>query len=412
MPRNLKAVFQLIPRGLAPRLFTVCLISSLFLNGQENFETGKIIDSIAITGNPDENFALYLPKSFNPDVLSPILFIFDPVARGKIGIEAFKQVSETYGHILVCSNSIKNGPYDKNLQITQRWFDHVFKKFNINENQIYLTGFSGGSRLATAIACLTNQPAGVIACGAGFAGVPDYTPRTQNFSYVGICGNRDMNFTEMIKAKHYLDELNFNNTLFVFDGDHRWPPSKSMLQAFDWLAIQAHQKGKVKKSKDEVQNSYTNSWAAAEKDKAEKKFIRAAEGYERILSTYTEFYSLDSIATKLNELKLQKTYRNAVKKRKEAFEKEDDRTKILVTRFNTEYLKPEKFNLKWWKKQLGSIDKDEKSESLELKLMKNRLRFKIFAMAYERMKLSAAVSNKQRDFCKKICGLIYPNFKE
>lgn len=389
----------------------MCLICSLFLNGQEKLEAGIIIDSIEITSNPEENFALYLPESFNPDVLSPILFIFDPAARGKTGIEVFKQASESYGHILVCSNSIKNRSYEQNLEIVQRWFNHIFKKFNINENRIYLAGFSGGSRLATAIACLTNKPAGVIACGAGFAGVPDYTPNTQNFSYVGICGNADMNFTEMITGRHYLDELNFNNTLFVFDGDHRWPPPKSIVQAFDWLSVQAHQKGNLKKTKSEIHQSYSNSWAEVEKDKTVKKLIRAAEGYERILSTYTEFYGLDSIAAKLNELKHQKPYKKAVKSRREVFEKEDNQTQILVTRFNTEYLKPEKSNLKWWKKQLGQIDKKEKLEDLELVLMKKRLRFKIFAMAYERMKLSVAISKNQRDFCKEICTLIYPNFK-
>ena len=37
---------------------------------------------------------------------SAVIFIFDPAARGKIGIQAFIAAAEEYNYILVCSNKI------------------------------------------------------------------------------------------------------------------------------------------------------------------------------------------------------------------------------------------------------------------------------------------------------------------
>ena len=66
-----------------------------------------------------------------------------------------------------------------------------------------LSGFSGGSRLACAIASLTDQFTGVIACGTGFPQIPEYIPSFQKYAYVGLCGNRDFNYSKMIKNKTF-----------------------------------------------------------------------------------------------------------------------------------------------------------------------------------------------------------------
>ncbi len=165
-------------------IFGLCLFAVFFMSAQAPYEAGAITDSISIPDKGGENFSLYLPKSFKHDFLNSIVFIFEPMGRAPLGIEVFIEAAETYGHILVCSTAIKNGPYQRNFEITERLINHVFSEFNINENQIYLAGFSGGSRLASAIASLTNIAAGVIACGAGFTN--SHTPSTQEFSIMWV----------------------------------------------------------------------------------------------------------------------------------------------------------------------------------------------------------------------------------
>ncbi|WP_103070811.1 hypothetical protein [Aquimarina sediminis] len=224
------------------QLFVFLWWGVLLGNAQQVFEKGKVIDSISVFENSSETFALYLPTSFDASKPSSIVFIFEPAARGKVGITPFIEASEAYSHILICSNNNRNGPYAGNFDIANRLFEFVFSNFKVHENQVFLAGFSGGARLASTIAVMTNQIAGVIGCGAGFSENQSQMPSIQQFSYVGICGNRDMNYTEMLTVKKYLQQLNFNHTLITYDGNHSWPPSKEILKAFDWLAIQSHKK--------------------------------------------------------------------------------------------------------------------------------------------------------------------------
>ena len=391
-------------------IFGLCLFAVFFLSAQATYETGAIIDSIPIPNKDGESFSLYLPESFRHDALSSIVFIFEPMGRSKLGIEVFIEAAETYGHILVCSSAIKNGPYQRNFEMTEDLINHVFSKFNINENQIYLAGFSGGSRLASAIASLTNIAAGVIACGAGFT--TSHTPSTQEFDYVGICGNKDMNFMEMMSVRRYLQSLKFNNTLFTFDGNHRWPPQEQILKAFDWLSIEAHKKGHIKKSEKGLRTSYDKNLKFAKKTETNKNPIRAIEEYERVLSTYKAFYPLDSIATKVQALKKGKANISAEKSRKIAFGKENKYTEILVSRFNEDFNSIKKANVSWWKKQLTRIDNEKDSADSEFENMVERLRYKIYAMAYEKMVfVTPKASKEQVAFCKEICKLIYPKFQ-
>ena len=194
---------------------------------------------MSVPNSEEETFTLYLPTTYHPEEGSPILFIFSPSGNGKKGVKTFIKTAEAYNHILICSNNSRNGPLDQNLLITQHLFNHVFSEFKIFENRIYLAGFSGGARLAAGIASATTQVEGVIAYGAGLIPSPNYMPSKKNFSYIGICGDRDMNYQEMFDVQAYLDNLKIPNSLISFDGNHRWPPNEQLLMAFNWLEIEA-----------------------------------------------------------------------------------------------------------------------------------------------------------------------------
>jgi len=390
-------------------IFSLLFLNVFLTSAQGVYDKNKILDSVAVPDAKNENFALYLPDSFDPSELNSVVFIFEPLGRGKLGVQVFVEAAKAHGHMLVCSNNIKNGPYETNFAMAERLFNYIFSEFNIDENQIYLSGFSGGSRLASAIATLTNMPAGVIACGAGFTA--SHSPSTQKFEYVGICGNKDMNFMEMMSVRQYLQKLKFDTTLFTFDGDHRWPPQEQILRAFDWLSVRAHKNGLIKKSEQAIKNSYIKNLEFAEKAAANNNVIRAVEDYERILSTYKAIYTLDSIAAKIEFLKKSKTNKNATKSRKIAFEKENKYTEIVSSRFHEDFNNPKRTNISWWKKQLRKIDKELESADPELINMVARLRYKIYAMAYEKMIFARPKATpEQVAFSREICKLIYPDF--
>ncbi|NHF59027.1 hypothetical protein FK220_006730 [Flavobacteriaceae bacterium TP-CH-4] len=393
-------------------LAVIGLAMAFFSNAQHAYEKGTIIDSIPVGASNNETFALYLPQSFNENELSPIVFVFDPAGRGKTGIKPFIPSAETHGYILVCSNNIRNGPYERNFELANRWFTHIFSNFSISEKQMYVAGFSGGSRLASAIAVLTNQMAGVIACGAGLSQHTSHTPSNHDFSYVGLCGNRDMNYLEMTGVQKFLNKLNVNNTLITYEGDHRWPPSEQLLKAFDWLALQSHKKGTKMQSDDFLIRSYRRSWEEAQKNQINKNPLEAAQGYERIIKSYGSLFATDSISTQLTNLKKTKHYKNAEKNREVAFRKEEMLTKTFIERFNQDYKKPQKANHSWWKRELEKIGETSGATNFEMNRMADRVKYKVFAMAYERMQLATPPpSEKQIAFCKAVGNLVFPKEK-
>ncbi|WP_299315776.1 hypothetical protein [uncultured Aquimarina sp.] len=374
----------------------------------QTYDRGKVIDSILISEITKETFAMYLPKSFESGKKYPFVFIFDPGAEGKRGINQFIKASETYGYILVCSNNTRNGPYDRNFEITNRLFDFVYANFKIKQDQIYLAGFSGGSRLASAIAVLTNQVAGVIGCGAGFSLEQSHIPTTQNFAYAGVCGDRDMNYQEMIRAKGYLQKLNFTNTLITFDGNHSWTPADQILRAFDWLEIQAHLKGIKRREAPEIYKSYLNVYDTALEAQKEGDLIIAVENYERAVTTYNSFYKLDSIVNTLNVILKSKVYKKLLKSVSNAFDREVILTRKFTTRLFEDYKNYDKIDFSWWEKELGELKKLDEKEDPQTKKMLERLRFQIFAVAYSMNNPNLYQPNKQqKEFIDKIRKLIY-----
>ncbi len=395
---------------------TIVLLVLLGLGSLLNaqiFEIGVVLDSIPVANSDNETFALYLPKSYNSAELSPILFIFSPAGNGKKGVDSFIDAAEKYNHILVCSNNSKNGPLDRNFAIAERLFNHVFSNFNINENGVYLAGFSGGSRLVTAIATVNDLFKGVIACGAGFSSVPSYMPSTQNFSYAGLCGDRDMNYMEMIDVQKYLNRLKLRNTLFTFDGGHKWPPSEQILMAFDWLEIESQKKGHLKIANSEVLKSYTKNLERAKIALNNRQPLLSAEYYERAVNTYGSFFNLDSIRQKLKNLKKSKDYINTLKLREQAFKKEVVLTSSFLNRLDKDYENPEKANLKWWEREFEKLNKQIAKTDSEMPKMIERLRFKVFVAAYMKNNSEGVKpTENQLSFCKAIISQLYPKQKE
>ena len=72
-------------------------------------EKGIIVDTIKCKKNQKFSYALYLPDHYNPIIKWPVIYIFDPAARGSLAVKNFKQAAEQYGYIVACSNNSRNG---------------------------------------------------------------------------------------------------------------------------------------------------------------------------------------------------------------------------------------------------------------------------------------------------------------
>lgn len=393
------------------RLIVICIGLSFIcdsVRGQDIvLKKGVVIDSLAVSDTQGESFALYLPNSYQPEALSPIVFIFDPGGRGKSGVSPFVSAAEKYGHILVCSNNSRNGPQKENFEIANRLTNHIFNNFNIADDQLYIAGFSGGSRLATTIAVLTNTFAGVIACGAGFSSSIAQIPSDQNFAYAAIIGDSDFNYRELHRNKTYLNKIGFENTLFTFKGEHRWPPKEEILNAFNWLNLK-YVKKKGNPNTNLLLSQLKTELQTTKNLEKEKRYLPAAENYSRILDTYASFFELDSVANLYAALRKKSAYVSALKSAQKSLEQEKSISERLYDKLFADLKNPEKAKIKSWEKEVGKLNTLANKGNTVTQLMVGRVKKGLLAACYERVYFSGGKNSSEKELAQSIRKLLFP----
>ncbi|MAP54176.1 hypothetical protein [Altibacter sp.] len=322
------------------------------------FERGQILDSLPVMESK-ETYALYIPTSYTEENPSSIIFIFDPVGRGRTGIHPFLKASETYGHILVCSNDSRNGPYERNIAVVNRLFATIFQTFTIDEQRVYLSGFSGGARLATTIAVMTGKIAGVVSCGSGFSPNALQIPTmTRKFSYVGIVGDRDMNFQELFRVGALFSKFGINNEILTFEGEHRWPSSEIVLRAFDWLELQDVLSNKFRMKDTVMLAALHRNYQAGLQFERKGAPLAAVNEYDRVLRMFRPYFNLDTVRLTIKRLRKEKAFKIAVSKN-EKIKKEEEK---IRERFEMRFFSELNNNATmtdtiWWVEEFQKIKK-------------------------------------------------------
>ena len=367
---------------------------------------GKYIDRVAVNDSEGESYALYVPETYNKDVLSPILFVFTPDGNGKRGVAPFKKVADERGMIVLSSNNSRNGPYDTNLGYAQRLFDQVFSQYAIDPNQLFLAGFSGGSRLASTIASLSGNITGVIACGAGFSGVIEpISQRNKGFIWLGIVGDQDFNYSEMLKTSSLLKKLQYNYSLQLFSGNHRWPPSEEIEAAFRYLDLQLHKESKVTLLPEHIENHFKEDLSRLSHFKETNDLLKAAAEYKRIISGYNLVRSIDSIIIEKTEFLKSSGYKKQKKKEDKVLLAEEILKNKLWSKFEKDYTKPN--HIKWnsWTKEINNLKKE--SDELIVNQMHKRVLFSIYLLTYNSENSSLNnITDDQLSFVKRLRTII------
>ena len=143
------------------------------LDKKDLLERGKIIDSVRCR-DPKFTYALYLPSKYSTTAKWPVIYVFDPAARGKLAVSGFMPAAEKYGYIVVSSNNSKNALAGAELgEVINYLFSDTEARLSIDAGRIYTAGFSGGSRVASMVALNSKFISGVIGCGACFPNYAD-----------------------------------------------------------------------------------------------------------------------------------------------------------------------------------------------------------------------------------------------
>ena len=256
-------------------------------NPRAHFPQAEAIEKITCKADPTQSYALSLPPGYTPEKKWPIIYAFDPVGRGTVPVKLFQAAAAKFGFIVVGSNNSRNG-IDVSSIVKTLWSD-THERFSIDERRVYTTGFSGGARVASAVALgYAGAVAGVIAASGGLPSSARLSS-SNRLVFFGTAGTEDFNFPEMQQLKRKLDEVGITNRLAIFAGGHDWPPPEMCAEAVGWLEIQAMKSGS--RTKDEKLIDERLSL----KTRAVRDYETASEIYEAYLeyeALVTEFRGL------------------------------------------------------------------------------------------------------------------------
>ncbi|HZE62454.1 MAG TPA: hypothetical protein VE056_01175 [Pyrinomonadaceae bacterium] len=313
--------------GLALLLLTAS--SRGFASQPDQWPRGEIVESVACKSDLQQSYALYLPSQYTPDKKWPMLYAFDPGARGKLPVSLFKDAAEKFGFIVVGSNNSKNGIQVAGL-IQTLWAD-THARFAIDENRVYTTGFSGGARVALATAlAYQGAVAGVIACSAAF---PGNAPPLPGLAFVvfATTGTEDFNFPEMQQLKRKLDGVGISNHLEVFQGGHDWAPADLCAQAIAWLEIEAMKKGTRAKDEALIDQLLKERTSKAHDYETGGKSYEAYLEYQSLTADFKDLRDTKELAANAERLAAIKEIKTAIKNERG----EEKRQRDLETKLQT-----------------------------------------------------------------------------
>lgn len=372
--------------------------------------TGIVIDTVLLNDGFTDSFSLFLPEDYDPKIPIPALFVFDPAARGAVGVQKFRDAAGSRGWIVIGSNVSRNGPYDINFQQANRLFSDALSRFSIHPDFIFLAGFSGGARLASTLAVLSQQIRGVIACGAAFSPNAGQMPLPgADFAFAGVVGSRDMNYQEMWKAEQWLDRIGMPHRIFFYDGVHSWPPEEQLQRAINWMIIETHPKEKLDPSF--VIEAYKTDKNTADTLFASGRLVESHWEYEHLIKRYGSGFQPDEIPQRVREIEKSKAFKKQQKNAVQIREAEDLLRKQFTEQFRLELqLVPPVVNTKWWRQKLQVLkNKFDESKVAGGKSMQERIYNQLYAMPIE-----ASEGFRRNDeivkslYCNELLTVLFP----
>ncbi|UCD37029.1 MAG: hypothetical protein JSW54_09335, partial [Fidelibacterota bacterium] len=105
--------------------------TSNFANQMEDVPRGEVVRTIICRSDPGQSYSAYLPSAYTPQETWPIIYAFDPGARGQIPVDRFAAAAEKYGYIVVGSHNSRNGPWTVSFSAMKAMWTDTHERFRI-----------------------------------------------------------------------------------------------------------------------------------------------------------------------------------------------------------------------------------------------------------------------------------------
>jgi dienelactone hydrolase len=273
---------------------------------------GAVVAKVSSLSDPNQSYALYLPSSYSPDRSWPIIYVFDPVARGTVPLELYKEAAEKYGYIMAASNNSRNGPATLQMAAAEAMWQDTHQRLAIAKERMYAMGFSGGARVATlfALYCGTCSIAGVIAQGASYPTVRA-PAADDSFLYYAAVGDEDFNYPEIMSLRAKKEEQGAQFRVKTFSGTHQWAPPEVVEDAIQWLEAKAMQSGKEKPNPSFIQQQVAKLQAEAGRAGQSGDTLGQYYALRSLLFDFKGLIDVSRFQGQLETVKTSKAYKQA-----------------------------------------------------------------------------------------------------
>ncbi len=240
---------------------------------------GRLVERVVSEANPGEQYAVYLPSSYRPDKVWPILLLMDPRGRAMIPLSRVQEVAERLGYIALSSyNTRSDEGTDPNADAINAMLSDAQRQFSVDIHRLYLVGQSGTARASWIYGYnLRGHVAGIIGIGASkpesFLISPLAKGAQPPLVFYGAAGTNDYNYDEMWALDTTLTRANFPHRVSYFDGLHAWPPAATLTDAVEYMEVMAMRYGLKPVNRDWLDSAYAAGMAKA------KALTDSGDGY-------------------------------------------------------------------------------------------------------------------------------------
>ena len=323
---------------------------------KENFPKGEVIENVICKSDASQSYAMYLPKNYSTEKTFPVVYAFDAHGTGKLPVSKYKDLAERYGYVLIGSNNSKNGnAWEESESIAEKLFADAQNRLSINTQRIYLLGFSGGARVVNGITITNGAIEGVICCGAAAPGKNSVNPRN-NYTWMGIAGTEDFNYTEMRKydmvdlAGHAV-----KHGLITFDGKHEWCPIEVMDEAFWWLELCEMRKNMSLKNDTLIKKKISPAIKQIETCMQQNKEFEAFQLCKKTINFYDGLADLSYCFKTYKSLQTNANVDKALRQEEITWSNEEKLKQYYMSGFqSTDFEK--------WKREIGGLNQKIKNE--------------------------------------------------
>ena len=212
----------------------------------------RLDETIAFMSDPAKGYSIFLPSTYDEDVSQPVFLALHPLNTRRWNAvswtDTLSAFAETNGLVLIAPDGGADGRIDDPIDTAFTTFilDSMSRRFNLDEDEMYVIGFSWGGR-TTYTYGLSNVErfAGFVPIGAAINGLNEIgglIDRSRDKPFFVIHGSNDATNSRYFPAVAALEQNGacLRDTLMPGVGHTiDFPGRNSLLnEAYDWLKDQ------------------------------------------------------------------------------------------------------------------------------------------------------------------------------